>query len=302
MKNLNNIVFKMSNIDNNIGNLGNLYSSSFSKNVSNNITELKESKNPYLFKLQTKEGYTFKILVELIKKYIKDGCFIINKSGIKLNGIDTKTKRGTKLICVTLDALKISKFKVENNLCIGINMVHFYTTIKQIKKKDQIILFIKKDEPLKLYINIIQTGEDEKKGVVGSVNITNVQPFQSEIPVGYENPVISPRTEFQKIKNLGKTYKIINITRKKKSLELFCDREDIYSKKVILGDTEEDDYDDDEKDEEQEYKNTYDYENIVDIVKLANTSNNILIYTHQDLPICFKMDAGSLGTVELYIK
>ena len=258
-----------------------------------------------LFSLKTKDGYTFKVLVELIQKYIKDACFIVDKTGISLTGIDTKTRNGTKLICVDLPRTNFTKYKCEDEtFYMGLNMIHFYKILKCIKKKDTLELYVNKNEPLRLYIQKLQVGDDEDKATIHNINITQVRPHKREPPLDYKDPIITTSKEFQKLKSLNKISNIMNVKSKGGRIEFLCDKEDVYSGCVPFGEIYSDD-DENYEQEEGEYNQNFDSQNIIDLVKLSSTSNNIQIYascSDTDLPLRFKMNAGSLGTVDVYIK
>ena len=261
----------------------------------------------YLLRIKTKDGHSFKVLSELIQKYVKDGCWTIDKQGMCLTGVDTKTTKGTKMICVDLARYNFTKYKCPDEpLMIGMNMVHFYRMLKSIKKKDNTLtLFIEQDDPLKLYIQVNQAGEDKKKGIVGHINITLVRPQIHDKPIGYPDPIIVTSKEFQKVKQLNKVSKTMELSFKDRTVDLYSNREGVYSKRVTLGDTEDDDDDEDEEREEEvedEYKQTFDSDQILDLVKTASTSSNIQIFISPDLPLHFKMNVGSLGNVSVYIK
>jgi hypothetical protein len=258
----------------------------------------------YLIKIKTKDGYAFKVLVELIQKYLKDACFVIDKKGITLTGIDSKT---TKLIYVDLPHTNFTKYKCgDQPFYFGVNMVHFYRMLKSIKKKDTLVLFVKAEDPLKLYIQKNQVGEDDGKATVHNINIvTQVRPNPIDLPCNYGDPIISTSKEFQKLKSLNRISKTMTVTCKKGRIEFFCDKEEVYSGCVPFGDVDSDDEDRDEDMNEyplDEYKQNFDSENIIDLVKLGGTSNNIQIYPSPDLPLRFKMNAGPLGNVDVYIK
>lgn len=262
----------------------------------------------YLLKIKTKDGHSFKVLSELIQKYVKDGCWTIDKQGMFLTGVDSKTSKGTKMICVDLAKYNFTKYKCPDEpLMIGMNMVHFYRMLKSIKKKDNTLtLFIEEDDPLKLYIQINQSGEDKKKGIVGHINITLVRPQIHDKPTGYNDPIIVTAKEFQKVKQLNKISKTMELSFKDRTIDLFCNREGVYSKRVTLGDTDDDDEDNEsdknEEEDDNEYKQTFDSDQILDLVKIASTSTNIQIFITPELPLHFKMSVGSLGTVNVYIK
>src|ERR1041385_3954501 len=90
-----------------------------------------------ILKIKTKEGYAFKILLELLQDIIREGCFIFDEKGIHLNGGDgVHKKRPVTMIDMELFKKKFSLFKYQslnnspNNLSLGINMIHFYKMLK----------------------------------------------------------------------------------------------------------------------------------------------------------------------------
>lgn len=99
-----------------------------------------------LFKAQTAEGYTIKVLADLLQNNIKTACLLVNDNGFKLCMYDSHRR-----VCFSfnLDAenFQIYKFKPVNSLYLGLNLSHFYKMIKSIKKKDAIILFIDEKSP-----------------------------------------------------------------------------------------------------------------------------------------------------------
>ena len=177
---------------------------------------------------------------------------------------------------------------------------------------------MKRDDPLKLFIQKLQVGEDEDKAMIHSINITQVRPHRRDPPNNYGDPIIATSKEFQKLKSLNRISKNMTVSSKKGRIEFFCDKEEVYSGCVPFGDIDSDEDSDTttaatatssgkvdkeiSEEEDEEYKQNFDSENIIDLVKLGGTSNNIQIYPSMDLPLRFKMNAGPLGNVDVYIK
>jgi DNA polymerase III sliding clamp (beta) subunit (PCNA family) len=255
----------------------------------------------YRLKIRSREAYAFKVAIELCQRYLKDGCFVIDKTGIKLDGTDSKTSRGTKLINLDLPRSNFTKYKVpEPPLHVGLNMVHFYRMLKSIKKKDSLTLYILEKDPMNLFIQIHQNGEDEDKSAEKSIKITQARPCKSPLETGYGNPIIATAKEFQKMKTLSKISKTVTVTAKNGRIEFFCDKENVYTARVPFGDIDSDDEED--KTETEEYNQVFDAEQIIDLVKMGSMSNTIQIYATNDLPLYFHMNVGPLGTVSVYIK
>ena len=85
-----------------------------------------------LFKAQTGEGYTIKVLADLLQNNIKTACLLVNEKGFNLTMYDSHRR-----VCFSfkLDAenFQIYKFKPVNSLYLGLNLNHFYKMIKSIK-------------------------------------------------------------------------------------------------------------------------------------------------------------------------
>ncbi len=254
-------------------------------------------------KIKTKEGFAFKVIAELLQNCLKEGCFIINKTGIHLRGIDSKLQNGTKLVELELLAEYFVKFEVpKEEIQIGINLIHFYKMVKSIKKKDTLTLFIEEEHPSDLCICIQQNGESNKS--VSRVKITKIQPIKIQKFTGYNDlPIVAISKEFQKLKTLNKISKYMKVTSRNKKIDFFCDREGVFSRIVSFGlDDDDDVIDNDESDDEDEtYDQTFLTDEIVQLVKVAGLSNTIQIFPTKDLPLRFKFNVG-LGSICIYIK
>lgn len=257
----------------------------------------------YLLLIKTREGYSFKVLAELLQNCIKDGCFVVSKKGIELIGKDSKTKSGTKLVSLEMPRKNFIKYTCPDSpMKIGLNLSHFYKMLKSIKKKDTLTLFIEEDNPLNLGIEIHQNGDNNS--TKSYVRITQVHPVQYDPLEGYDDPIITTSKEFSKLKQLNKISKTLLVTAGKQWIEFFGDKEDMYARKVRFGEEEDDEKvaEDIEHIDEEGYKQTYAAEDVIQLVKIGGLSNTIQIYATNDLPLKFTLNTGSLGTLSIYIK
>lgn len=253
--------------------------------------------------VKTKEGYTIKVIAELLQNYVKDGCFIITQKGIELVGTDSKTKEGTKLIHMELFKKNFIKYICpETSLRIGLNLSHFYKMLKSIKKKDTLTLFIDKEDPLHLGIEIHQNGDIN--GTKSYVRITQVQPVNYQHIEGYNESITTTSKEFLKLKQLNKISKTLIATATRNKIEFFSDKEEMYARKVTFGDNDNDEENEemDENFDDEEYKQTFSTEDIIQLVKIGGLSPTIQIYATNDLPLKFEFTASSLGIVQVHIK
>ena len=86
-----------------------------------------------IFKAQTSEGYTIKVLADLLQNNIKTACLMLDESGCRLTMYDSHRR-----VCFSffLEAtnFQIYKFKPINSLYLGLNLGHFYKMIKSISR------------------------------------------------------------------------------------------------------------------------------------------------------------------------
>ena len=125
---------------------------------------------PLLFKAKTQEGYTIKILAELLQHNIKTACFVINEVGITLRMMDSQ-----RFLLMDLnlqsDNFAIYKFR-SSEMMIGINLNHLHKMLKSIKKKDSIEIFIKQDQPTDLGIKILP--KENNRVTTSFIKIQNI--------------------------------------------------------------------------------------------------------------------------------
>lgn len=254
----------------------------------------------YHLRVQTLEAYSIKVLCELLQNCIKDVCFVFDRNGISLTGMDTKTKRGTKLVWMHLKAENFKIFHIPKTvttpLNVGVNLVHLYRMLKTIKKKDTLTLFINQDNTSELGIQIQQNGDNNS--TTSFVKITNIHPLQNDPPEGYDKCVVATSREFQKLKSLTKISKYIKVKTCDGKLEFSCDKENVYTSRVVIGSNEHDDHDA----PMVPYDQTFETEQIIQLVKVAGLSHNVQIFANPEVPLLFKLNVGHLGTINIYLK
>ena len=251
------------------------------------------SENPsYLFYCKTSEGYIIKILSELLQNNIKNGCFIVNEKGLFFRMTDSNRRI---LIDLELSADKFSSFKFNSstNLSDGLNISHFYKMLKNIKKKDNLVLFIEEDKE-ELGIRVIP--KEKNRVTTSFVKIQNLQSLDIDLPSQYEKPVNIPSNEYIKmikdLNNMGGNH--ITISSCIGYLKFNCDTNGIYSREIVFG----------ESDEKIDITCTQDFdtEQLYRISKISGLSSMIQIYQKNGLPLLFTSNIGNLGKISIYTK
>jgi proliferating cell nuclear antigen PCNA len=248
----------------------------------------------YTFFCKTTEGYVIKSLAELLQNNIKNGCFIVNKKGLIFRMTDSNRKI---LIDIELLSENFSqyKFKSQNNLSIGLNFTHFHKMVKNIKKKDSVVLFIEEGKETELGIKVIP--KEKNRITTSFVKIQNLQSLDVEIPEGYENAVIIPSNEYVKmikdLSNMGGN--VIKVTSNSSIIKFSCNANGVYNREIVFGDTDEDEKTDTVVQE-------FETEQLTRISKVASLSTQMQIYQADDLPLMYKSNIGNLGKIQIYVK
>jgi len=253
---------------------------------------------PCIFKAKTQEGYIVKILGELLQHIIKTGCFVVDKTGIKLRMMDSHRK---KLVDLSMDATKFSiyKFKGEKKF-LGLNLNYFYKMLKSIKKKDSVVLFIEEGKEDVLGIKVIPP--ENTRITISYIKIQSIQNLDIELPKGYNHSIIVQSSEYQKMcKDMVNISPYINIYAKKFHIKFSSNASSIYSRDVMFGEIDDSDSEEEEIDH-TEFNEDFEIDQLSGIIKIAALNTTMQIFPKTDLPLLFKTNIGNLGCLSIYLK
>jgi proliferating cell nuclear antigen PCNA len=269
------------------------------------MLEIKETKKEqFRFRLITKEGYTFKVITELLKYRVKSCNFILDKKGIFIKTSDSKKHH---LINMKLYA-KNMKYFCEKQTIVGLNMIHLHKNFKSIKKKDGLLLYIENKFPKNMVIN------PQKSDFTGStknnLKIIDISVQDYDEPTEYNDdddiPIYSK--DFQKmIKDVSAiNTKIINIQRRGKILRFYTECGDLYGAEVFLSDNDNQirDHDDSEvfSTSHEDYEANFQLTDITQLSKVAGLSTIVRINANKNLPLRITMNLGNIGKTTIYTK
>jgi proliferating cell nuclear antigen PCNA len=245
----------------------------------------------YIFKAKTKEAFVFKVLGELLSNTLKFAPFKINETGIYLRQADHKRQQ---LLDIYFPKEKFTVFKCSAPINFIVSSNNFYKMLKNIKKKDSVLIYIREDEPDRLGI-CVEQGDDNNK-VSTTIKITYNQLEEINLPDDYKSPIIMNNKEFQKMKNLHNISKSIIVNSLPGYIRFFCDDGDLYSREITIGEIDED-----EKQDEP-YEQSFLTQHLTQLTKCAGQSGNVQVFTMDGLPLKIKMNLGNIGELVCYIK
>jgi proliferating cell nuclear antigen PCNA len=250
-----------------------------------------------IFNCKTIEAFHIKILAELLTNTLKNGCFEISKDEIVLKQFDNPRKALVHLVLYGKN-FDVYSFSQEKIYFLGLNLNHFHKTLKSIKKKDSLQLFIDAKDSIQLGIKTIP--KEKTRVSTSKIKIQNTQNLDIELPEGYNSPINVTSSDFQKmckeLNSVGSS--TIKVVAKKFFIEFIADADGILNRKIEFGDFEESiKYDD-----SNTYEGTFSTDQLTRISKISGLSNRMQIYAAKNLPLLFKSNIGSLGVISLYIK
>lgn len=252
----------------------------------------------YSFKAKTVEAYTIKSLSEVLQNILTDVCFSFDKDGIKLLTVDNK-KPPHLLVHLRMQGESFDEYHCPKPLSVGINLQHLYKMLKSIKKKDNIMLFINKNNAGVLGITTIQA--DSGQPVTSCIKIQKLSQVATEIPDDYDHPVHIPTSTYQKMcKDMQSISNKIQVYAKGSYLRFSCEVEGMYTREVPFGEYDEESTDD-------EYDDTFHTKSLSQLIKVSGLNTRMQVYTppansNFEIPLKIGINTGQLGKLEIYIK
>lgn len=181
------------------------------------IIKMEKIGQEYLMYLSTAQSNPIKTLTESLKEVLQDVNIYFNKDGIETVYMDPDQ---IALVSLKLHAEKFEEFYCPNPLNLGINMLAFHKLLKTIVNGDTLSLFILKNDPERLGINI----QNKKKRIDNEImyNLMDVDLVEIEAPeIDFDSQITMPCTEFQKYcRELSTISKLVTISISNK--KIFC--------------------------------------------------------------------------------
>jgi len=271
------------------------------------------------------KGYIIKTLIDVLVGSFNRTPFSITDKGLYIRDCD---KNRSILFNIELHREKFIKYKCDQDIFFSANVKHIQRLIRNLKKKDSLILGIRKSTPEILCIVICPARKTENTNYRSETADIRIQletnPSLVDLPNSqvYKFPYVIDASEFQKVKRISSVAKLIKVVIRGDSyLGFICDKE-IYSTALHFGDppsleekeavSSEDDSENDSQEDNDEivtpskhiYKAEFNSSLFNHLVKLPGLCTQMQFYapTEDLFPLRIRMEAGLLGNVDVYIK
>lgn len=251
-----------------------------------------------IFQAKTQEGSIIKSLVELLQNNIKDACFEIDYSGIRLRMMDYHK---IILLDMMLAAENFSTYRFEkrDKMYLGLSVGILHKTLKNLKKNDTIEFVIEAKNPHQIIIKI--TPKDTTRVTASTMNVQNIQNVEIELPEIKCRPVIISSGEFQKMcKTLQGLSPNTQISTKG-NIVRFTSDDGVIKRDTYFGQTDDNtEYTFETKD--ADYTENFSSEQLSRITKFASLSKNMQVCCQVGQPLLLRSSVGSLGKIGIYLK
>lgn len=252
----------------------------------------------YRFRAHTTEGYTIKILSEILNYFYRVVCFEISPKGVHIVEADTDFRI---FIDAFLDKLNFRNYKCNGTHIVPINTQDFYLSFKPIRKKDPITLFISDDNPSCLGIESIPPTDPSRKSTT-NLRILRERRSKPHFRESYSvSPINIPGKSYARMcKELKKTNRVVSILREGEKITFSGSKSDLIERKIEFDMRDETD---DGSQTESVFDQEFDAGYIIRLDKIANFENKMVhIYAENGMPLHIVMDLGNIGTIKIYIR
>jgi DNA polymerase III sliding clamp (beta) subunit (PCNA family) len=241
-----------------------------------------------IFHAENTKGYAFKALIDLLVLFISRATLSITKDGILITEMNQKK---TVLFRINIQRKLFKKYICKENINISVNLKHLRDLLKNIKKKDTIIIFI---EDKKLGVASTQNNERVEKN-----SITYMEEINHELLAGpddYDYSYNISSADLQKVRQMTKRDKkklFINI--QGSNYIRFSSDTDMFSSELYFGVLNEN---------EHVYMAEFDSVTIGHLAKLSAFGEQIQFYAPltQGNTLKIETSVSHLGNIEIYIK
>ena len=257
----------------------------------------------YIFRARTPHAHLFKVLAEIMQSNLKTSCFQLKADGLYLRQMD---ENRSTLIDLKLNADQFSSFEFnpvnkrgESSFFIGLTLTHLYKLLKTVKKKDSLGLYLLRDTPTEIAIEVWP--KVSKRVTTSFLTIQRVQNILVDVPTGYaRDPFDILSHEFQKIyKDILSIGKTVSISATSKKIQFDVDAGGIVKRRVEYGEIEDEPSD---CAKTSLYSQVFETEQFVKLSKMSNLDATLLIYCDDNLPMKVSSNVGKMGTISIFVK
>ncbi len=225
-----------------------------------------------LFYAEAAKGYIIKVMLDVLGGAMSRTSFRFTKKGIFNRAADPNKHI---LFDIVLKRSNFKSYICKRSCTFSLNLNHIQKMVKNVKKKDSVILFIDRKKPDKLGITIRPEGGNPRRAPrkeniyitiqreehADELLLPEVYKENDDLFQVYRYPMVIDAPDFQKIKKMASVGKVVSVRMQKSNyISFYCDAGEVYSSELefgeILDNPESDSSSSDESDEEESDEET----------------------------------------------
>nr|QBK85561.1 MAG: proliferating cell nuclear antigen [Marseillevirus LCMAC101] len=207
-----------------------------------------------IFYADAAKGYTIKVLIDVLAGSLSRTSIRLKNKGIFIKDADAKKHM---LFYISLLREKFRSYRCTKEIIFSLNLKHLQKMVRNVKKKDSMILFIEKSRPDKLGISIRPEGgatrrssrtetmyitiQKDSNDILEDFRLPEVhETDENETIKVYGHPMVIEAPDFQKIKKFSSIGKEVTVKMQRSNyISFYCDSGEIYSDELSFGEIHE---------------------------------------------------------------
>jgi len=250
-----------------------------------------------LLELKTVQSSTFKQVIDALKEILMDVNFEFDETGLKIMAMDTSH---IVLIFAKMDHDKFEEYYCPKKIFVGINMLKFHMIIKTISNNDILSIFIDKDDPNKLGIQIDNSEKNYK--TTYKLSMLDIDVLDLDVPpADFHTSITMPSSYFQKIiRDMHNIAEFLEIKNIEDQLILSCKGE-FCSQETVLGTKNSQNFNIQKnvETEEQIIQGIFSLKYLSIFTKCTNLCQTVEVCLKNSYPIILKYGIANLGEIKL---
>lgn len=249
-----------------------------------------------ILEIKTVQASTFKQVIDALKEILMDVNLEFDETGMKVVALDNTH---VVLVHLKLEADKFETYYCEKKTYVGINMLKLHLLIKTIGNNDVLTLFIDRNDPNNLGINIENPDKNMKtvyKLAMLDINVINI----NIPPADFQTVITMPSIDFQKIvRDMHNLADFIEIRNVGNQISFSC-KGDFCTQETHIGTEKTSGVNITKNNSDQEIiQGVYNLKYISTFTKCTNLSNIVEIYIKNSYPLILSYKVANMGSIRL---
>jgi proliferating cell nuclear antigen len=251
--------------------------------------------NNYTLEIKTVQASTFKQVIDALKEILMDVNLEFDETGMKVVALDNTH---VVLVHLKLEADKFETYHCEKKTYVGINMLKLHLLIKTIGNNDVLTLFIDKNDPNHLGINIENPDKNMKtiyKLAMLDINVINI----NIPPADFQTVITMPSIDFQKIiRDMHNLADFIEIRNVGNQITFSC-KGDFCSQDTQIGTEKTSGVNIKNNSDQEIIQGVYNLKYLSTFTKCTNLSNIVEVFIKNSYPLVLSYQVANMGSIRL---